>query len=169
MRPESQSQMSDWAYGKKTGLLLSVARRTHKSDANANTVCAAATVVCISSVNRRALPCELDPVTPDWVWIHTYAHGHTHGITHGMTRGITCGHRQNCDISICSEDGRCAQRGGKTYSAVLHMFLNCDCSCFRLASRCFLHDLLCSSFLILPIFPLHPPISIFTLSNKSCF
>ena len=36
MRPESQSQMSDWAYGKKTGLLLSVARRTHKSDANAN-------------------------------------------------------------------------------------------------------------------------------------
>lgn len=35
MRPVSQSQMSDWAYG-KTELLLSVATRRHKSDANAN-------------------------------------------------------------------------------------------------------------------------------------
>lgn len=33
-------------------------------------------VVFISSVNQRALPCEPDPLTLKWVWIHTCACRH---------------------------------------------------------------------------------------------
>lgn len=71
-----------WKKKKESVQLLSVSTLTQKPDANTNMchiemwlprLCLA---VFISSVIGHALPCELDPVTQKWAWVHRHMDRH---------------------------------------------------------------------------------------------
>lgn len=92
---------------------------------------ATATGLCLSPVWVK---CFAMWTWPSYTQVSVNAHTCTHMDTHMHMRSHM--DTDNTAISGYSKKGR---RGGKSYSSFLHIFLHCDCSCFLLASSCFLH------------------------------